>query len=140
MTVTAPGSRAIHAPRVSRRRTLGLLSGAGATVLVSSHPRAQPAGLAQDASQPRPGGTLRIAQIGDLRFFNPGRALPFWAFGAIYDSLLRYDSGGNFVPHLAESYEVSDDNTTVTITLHSGVTFHSGAPSPPRMSPSGSTC
>ncbi len=108
--------------RLSRRRVLGLTAGAGATLLAGPH-----SGLhAQETSAPQSGGTLRIAQIGDPRFFNPARQLSFWAYGGIYDSLLRYDGAGGYIPHLAESYEVSADNTSVTVTLRSGVTFHSG--------------
>jgi peptide/nickel transport system substrate-binding protein len=114
--------RKLQAWRLSRRHALGLLSGAGAAVLVG------PRVFAQDGGEPRAGGTLRIAQIGDPRFFNPARQLPFWAYGGIYDSLLRYDEEGAYVPHLAESYEVSDDSTAVTVNLQSGVTFHSGRP------------
>jgi peptide/nickel transport system substrate-binding protein len=107
---------------VSRRRALGLLGGAGAAILAGPHIHAQEAGT------PRAGGTLRIAQIGDPRFFNPARQLAFWAYGGLYDSLLRYDGAGGYVPHLAEAYEVAADNASVTVRLRAGVTFHSGRP------------
>lgn len=112
------------AARFSRRHAVGMFAAGGAGLLAG--PRVVLGG-AQDAT-PTPGGTLRIAQIGDPRFFNPARQLPFWAYGGIYDSLLRYDGEGGYTPHLAESYEVSADSTTVTVTLHEGVTFHSGRP------------
>jgi peptide/nickel transport system substrate-binding protein len=100
----------------------------GAAVLAGPRLRSQAAGLAQDAGEPQAGGTLRIAQIGDPRFLNPLRQLPYWAWGGIYDSLLRYDGSGGYVPHLAEVYEVSPDGASVTMTLRSNVTFHSGRP------------
>lgn len=45
----------------------------------------------------------------------------------IYESLTFYDPATQEVtPRLAESWESSDDGTTWTFTLRSGVTFHSG--------------
>lgn len=111
-----------HFSALTRRRFLGMAGAGGALLLAGTRFQSQ----AQDVGQPVAGGTLRIAQVGDPRFFNPARQLPFWAYGGIYDSLLRYDGEGGYVPHLAESYEVSTDGTEVTVKLRSGVTFHSG--------------
>ena len=113
-----------HYSAFTRRRLLGLAGAGGAVLLAGTRIQA----LAQGAGAPVAGGTLRIAEVGDPRFFNPARQLPFWAYGGIYDSLLRYDGEGGYVPHLAESYQVSDDGTEVTVKLRSGVTFHSGRP------------
>lgn len=111
-----------HLPQtMSRRRALGTLGAAGATLLAGPRLTA-----AQAEVEPQSGGTLRIAAVGDPRFFNPARQLPYWAYGGIYDSLLRYDEEGAYLPHLAETFEVGDDNTSVTVTLRSDVTFHSG--------------
>lgn len=48
----------------------------------------------------------------------------------IYDRLVGFDrrTGGDLIPMLAESFEVSDDDTTITFTMREGVTFHSGNP------------
>ncbi len=46
----------------------------------------------------------------------------------IYDFLYREDADGNFVPSLAESYTVSDDQLTYTFTLKDGITFADGTP------------
>ena len=44
-----------------------------------------------------------------------------------YDTLVLPDPNGpGFAPHLAESFEISDDGTVYTFTLRSGVKFHSG--------------
>lgn len=113
---------------ISRRNALRLLSGAGASLLLaacgssSSSSSSAPASGGQAAS----GGTLRIAEISNPRTFNPLRQNNFWSWGAIYDSLLRYNSAGELVPHLAESYTISEDGTQVSIKLRSGVKFHSG--------------
>ncbi|MEN9939172.1 MAG: hypothetical protein RLZZ387_5751 [Chloroflexota bacterium] len=116
---------------LSRRAFLLAACGtASAAVLAAcggAGPQAPAAGQGDSAQQAAPkGGTLRIAEVSNPRTFNPVRQNSFWSWGALYDSLLRYDADGKLVPHLAESYEIADGGRTVTIKLRSGVTFHSG--------------
>jgi len=47
-------------------------------------------------------------------------------FGGIYDSLLRYTPDMEVYPHLAESFEISEEGTTIKLKLRENVTFHSG--------------
>lgn len=44
----------------------------------------------------------------------------------VYDQLLDMDEKNNLSPCLAESYEVSDDNLTLTFHIRKGVKFHNG--------------
>lgn len=44
----------------------------------------------------------------------------------IFEKLVEYDSENKIYPVLAESFEVSDDNTEYTYHLRSGVKFHDG--------------
>ena len=46
----------------------------------------------------------------------------------IYDSLIYLGEDGTVHPGLAESWEFSDDNLSVTYTLRQGVKFHDGTP------------
>mgnify|MGYP002622006891 CR=1 FL=1 len=46
----------------------------------------------------------------------------------IFDTLIKFDDDGVAVPVLAESWEVSDDQTQTTLTIRDGVTFHDGNP------------
>ena len=59
-----------------------------------------------------------------------GLALSLFIASQIYDPLMWWlptSSGGyEFVPGLAQSYEVSSDGTTFTFHLRKGVTFHDG--------------
>lgn len=74
------------------------------------------------------GGTLRIGINQDVLNFDPN-ALNFEHFPtimAMYDALVRYDSELNVSPSLATSWEIADDNGSVTVTLRDGATFHSG--------------
>lgn len=44
----------------------------------------------------------------------------------LYAGLLRYDSQGNLVPELAESYTISDDGLQYTFKLKDGLRWHDG--------------
>lgn len=46
----------------------------------------------------------------------------------MFDQLAVADSGGKIYPGLAKSWEVSDDQTSITFTLRDDVTFHDGTP------------
>lgn len=45
----------------------------------------------------------------------------------LYNALIRYDEDMQFVPDLAESWSVAEDEVTWTFELRSGVRFHDGA-------------
>jgi peptide/nickel transport system substrate-binding protein len=44
----------------------------------------------------------------------------------VFEGLTRFTSDGSVVPHLAESWEVSEDGLVYTFRLREGVTFHDG--------------
>lgn len=44
----------------------------------------------------------------------------------LFDSLVRKNEKYDYVPELASEIKTSDDNLSVTFTLHDGVTFHDG--------------
>jgi peptide/nickel transport system substrate-binding protein len=46
----------------------------------------------------------------------------------VFETLFDLTPEGEIVPHLAESYEVSDDGTVWTLHLRQDVTFHDGTP------------
>ena len=79
-----------------------------------------------------PGGTLRLAFNSDWGVLDP--AVTSTTFGRnilqfLYDPLLRKNpETGEIVPGLAESFEASEDGTTLTLHLREGVTFHDGTP------------
>jgi ABC-type transport system substrate-binding protein len=45
----------------------------------------------------------------------------------VHDSIVTVDSDMEVVPHLAESFEVSEDGLTYTFNLRPGVMFHDGS-------------
>ena len=45
---------------------------------------------------------------------------------ALYDTLIRFDQEGRLTPGLAESWQINDDLTELTLKLRHNVTFHDG--------------
>lgn len=75
--------------------------------------------------------TFVQATIGDIDTLDP--ALAYDTASAtiifnVYETLVFYDGEATdeFVPQLAESWELSDDGTTYTFHIRPGVTFHEG--------------
>ena len=85
---------------------------------------------AQDAT-PQYGGELIYAQSGEKFSLFPGRntdngAQDIWLNAC--ENLFEINEDRELVPVLAESWDVSEDEKTVTIKLREGVTFHAGTP------------
>src|SRR5579872_1976741 len=80
------------------------------------------------AAAAKSGGTLTIAQVNDPGYLvlNAIGTDTYNATHHIFDSLLRYDENGKFVPGLAESWSTSADGLTWTFKLRQGVKFHNG--------------
>jgi peptide/nickel transport system substrate-binding protein len=81
---------------------------------------------------PRPGGRivygLTLAPSGIDPHVNASSELGI-PLTSVYDTLVYQDpETGEFVPGLAERWEVSDDGLTYTFYLKRGVTFHDGTP------------
>jgi peptide/nickel transport system substrate-binding protein len=80
-------------------------------------------------SQPKTGGTLRSATVGDPTsldghvYSNGGVYETTWL---VYDRLTQYDSTLHPQPMLAESWDVSSDYTQIKLNLRKGVQFHNG--------------
>jgi peptide/nickel transport system substrate-binding protein len=88
-------------------------------------PAAPDAGAA--ASGPVTGGTLTMSFGEDFVTFHPYFDVTNSNFKPIfYEAPLRINDEGGFEPWLAESYEVSEDGLTVTLTLRQGIRFHNG--------------
>lgn len=76
-------------------------------------------------------GPLVIARTVDLDQLDPAVATSFGSVQTlqlIFDTLLRTDANGRFVPGLAKTWETSADGRTLTFHLRQGVKFHNGDP------------
>jgi peptide/nickel transport system substrate-binding protein len=74
------------------------------------------------------GGVLQVAVLNDINTFDPMAfsAVNFPYLRNVYDSLIDYTNDGTPIPWLAESWEIADDFTSVTVNLREGVMFHAG--------------
>jgi ABC-type transport system substrate-binding protein len=81
------------------------------------------------AQQPKSGGTLRVAWEADITGLDPylSPGVQSWhVVGNLFNSLLTIDADLNFVPDLAESWEVLENGRVYVFHLHKGVKFHDG--------------
>lgn len=87
--------------------------------------------LALPALAQERGGTLNFARYDGSRLIDPiyaDRNPDIWMVGSLFDTLLRGTADGNSVePGLAESFSVSEDGKTVSMTLREGILFADGS-------------
>ncbi|HET8578182.1 MAG TPA: ABC transporter substrate-binding protein [Methylomirabilota bacterium] len=84
-----------------------------------------------DAQQPRRGGTLVMLvqpEPPTLASYLSTSGPIGQVTAKVYDGLLEYDFNLNPQPSLAESWQLSPDNKTITFKLRRGVRFHDGKP------------
>lgn len=78
---------------------------------------------------PAEGGSITEGIVGTPRFINPVLAISGPdkdVTRLIYSGLMRKDDSNNFIPDLAESYEISDNGLVYTFRLKDNITFHDG--------------
>ncbi|MDW7644702.1 MAG: peptide-binding protein [Desulfuromonadales bacterium] len=82
-------------------------------------------------NEPAYGDTIVMGSIGDASNLLPVLASDSSSSeinGLIYNGLVRYDKNFNIEGELAESWEISDDNRTLTFKLRPDVRWHDGTP------------
>src|ERR671926_32605 len=122
-----PARPRVTGDRLTRRRALAiLLSATGASLLAACGPAAPAA--AKPGETPKRGGSLRWGQVGDIVTTDAVLSSPASneTTGAVCDELIAYSDDLKPLPRLAESWDVSTDQTKVKLNLRKGVTFHSG--------------
>jgi peptide/nickel transport system substrate-binding protein len=81
---------------------------------------------------PKVGGSYIEGVLGQPKFINPIIAQPSTVdmdlVALIYSPLFKYNRQNELVNDLAESYNISDDGLTVTVTLRPDVSWHDGTP------------
>ncbi|MGI8551679.1 MAG: ABC transporter substrate-binding protein [Dehalococcoidia bacterium] len=88
------------------------------------------ASATQTKEQPRKGGTLRIAQVGDISFqsvpwLNDPAPLLLWT---VFEPVVRYRHDLTPELVLVDKFEYNADKTKLTMSLLSGLQFHDGSP------------
>ena len=90
----------------------------------------EPDSAAPAESEPKRGGTLRVAVVKDHSTFDPPvvlAVLDIQVTRQAYDNLILRDPDDlSLIPMLAESWEPNDDLTQYTFQLRQGVMFHHG--------------
>jgi peptide/nickel transport system substrate-binding protein len=92
------------------------------------------AGLASAGHAATPADTLVIAKnIDDIITLDPAEVFELSGgemINQLYDRIMAYEAEdtATLVGGVAESYSVSDDGRTITLTIRPGLTFHSGNP------------
>jgi peptide/nickel transport system substrate-binding protein len=79
------------------------------------------------AVEPQRGGTLRIAYEADITGMDPHTSLGIQAMYVeqnLYNTLVTIDENAEYVPDLAESWEVKEDGKVYIFHLRKGVKFH----------------
>ncbi len=80
---------------------------------------------------PENGGILREGLIGAPRFINPLLAISDTdrdLSAVIYSGLMRKGTAGQYIPDLAERFDISPDGKTYTFYLRKNLTWHDGKP------------
>jgi len=80
------------------------------------------------AAEPKRGGTLRWGQVGDIVTIDAVSWSPVAnnTIGQVNEMLIDYDDDLKVMPRLAESWDLSTDNTQIKLNLRKGVQFHTG--------------
>ena len=81
---------------------------------------------------PVKGGTLIVCQPAEPPGLDPttntAAAIDRVVYANIYEGLVKVDSGGGFLPGLANGWNISADGLVYTFNLRKGVVFHNGDP------------
>lgn len=85
-------------------------------------------GTAQAAGQPKRGGTIEMATVGEAPTLDPHvQTIGGWFINPMYNGLLRINGKLQFDPELAESF-TQEDNLTYVFKLRKGVKFQDVQP------------
>jgi peptide/nickel transport system substrate-binding protein len=117
----APQASQAPAPAPTQAAQAAGAKPVAAVTSVSAQPTAQPQSI-------KTGGTLRWGQVGDLNTLDAIQWAPTQnnTLGQINEMLIDYDDDLKIMPRLAESWDLSSDNTTIKLNLRKGVQFHTG--------------
>ncbi|RSL35010.1 nickel ABC transporter, nickel/metallophore periplasmic binding protein [Salibacterium salarium] len=86
-------------------------------------------GEENEAASSESSNMVTMAWPRDVGEMNPHSYNPsqMFAQSMVYEPLVSYQDGGELKPHLAKSWEISEDGTEYTFNLRQGVTFSDGS-------------
>ena len=100
-------------------------------LLLFSCAKQQEAGKYDDSGKPAYGDTIVTSSIGEASTLIPILASDSASHDVashIYNGLVKYDKNLNIIGDLAESWDISRDNLTITFHLRKNVRWHDGKP------------
>lgn len=109
-------------------RTVPLVAACAAAMLMVSGCAASGPAVPAGNAQPVEGGTIVYAHQQEPDCIYGGWIEQAYISYQVLDSLFSLDENGQPVPWLAESWQVSEDRLTYTITLKEGIEFTDGTP------------
>jgi len=115
--------------KLFRKAGVATLAATGAAMFGTSGPGSVPHASAAPASTPVRSGTLKVAHVGDVPTFDVHTTtaeVTATETQTVFESLFALDAGGSAQPLLATGAHWSDGNSTLTIPLRAGVSFHDG--------------
>jgi peptide/nickel transport system substrate-binding protein len=125
--LTAKGPHA-----ASRRDLLKLAAVAGAGAGLAPLAGTTWSAVSARQATPTSGGTLNVGVAGEIKVLDPHiTTLAVYATTlrfTIYETLIEADAEGNYIPSLAESWELAPDGMSLTLNLVQNATFHNGKP------------
>lgn len=83
---------------------------------------------AQSAGEPTEIRISYIQKFSDLNPLNVNNPAALGVALGLFDTLVRVDNDGTVIPWLADSWDISEDQLTITFHLHEGVMFSDGTP------------
>jgi len=89
------------------------------------------AALGQESQTPLYGGAMIVGLATDPAGLNIGLTTNLsesMVTSSIFNKLVRLGANEEFLPELAESWEIAEDGLSYTFHLHDGVTWHDGTP------------
>jgi ABC-type transport system substrate-binding protein len=128
LAACSPATSPSTAPASAKPTTAPALVGTAPAGGAANVPTPAPAAAAKPGESPKRGGVLRWGQVGDIVTTDAVLSSPASneTTGAVCDELIAYSDDLKPQPRLAESWDVSTDQTKVKLNLRKGVTFHSG--------------
>ncbi|MCA9859164.1 MAG: ABC transporter substrate-binding protein [Thermomicrobiales bacterium] len=119
----------VESTNISRRELVkrGSALGLGAYALGAVGPQLFQARAQDNAGTP--GGNLTVALVGEpptLDEHQTTAGVTAEVTSPVYETLFAYDNEFQPIPMLADTYTISEDGLTQTITLRQGVPFHNG--------------
>lgn len=111
---------------------LGISAGCTSVPAAASSGAESPSSLVAESSSetaPQPGGTVKVALGSEPDNLDPMLSAATDTASVmmnVFEGLMGFNEKGEFIPAIAESYTISEDELTYTFKIKKGIKFHDG--------------